>query len=258
MKAIILAGGLGTRLTEETQLKPKPMVEIGNKPIIWHIMKIFHSYGIKEFIILGGYKVEVIKEYFLNYNSLSSDVTVNLKSGKVKIHNSNCEDWDVTILDTGKHTMTGARIAKAKQIIGNNTFLLTYGDGVGNINIEKLIKAHKEYGGLVTLTSAQPDGRFGALKFNESMKVLKFEEKPKGDGTWINAGFMVCEPGFFDYLSVDDKCVLEQEPLRNCSKNGELFTYQHKGFWMPMDTLRDKNILSNLWNKNQAKWKTWN
>ena len=257
MKAVILAGGLGTRLSEETSLKPKPMVEIGGRPILWHIMKIYGEHGINDFVILGGYKVEIIKEYFLNYSELNSDLTIDLASGNVSVLRSVRENWRVTVLDTGLNTMTGGRLARARDVIGNEDFLLTYGDGVGDIDINELLKLHYEKGAVLTLTSAQPNGRFGALQIDNDDRVVQFREKPKGDGSWINAGFMVCSKGFFKYLPDDDTCILEQQPLMECAKDGNLYTYKHRGFWMPMDTLRDKNILNELYQNKKAAWKIW-
>jgi len=257
MKAVILAGGLGTRLSEETSLKPKPMVEIGGRPILWHIMKIYGEHGINDFVILGGYKVEIIKEYFLNYSELNSDLTIDLTSGNVSVLRSVRENWRVTVLDTGLNTMTGGRLARARDVIGNEDFLLTYGDGVGDIDINELLKLHYEKGAVLTLTSAQPSGRFGALQIDNDNRVVQFREKPKGDGSWINAGFMVCSKGFFKYLPDDDTCILEQQPLMECAKDGNLYTYKHRGFWMPMDTLRDKNILNELYQNKKAAWKIW-
>lgn len=257
MKVVILAGGLGTRLSEETSLKPKPMVEIGGKPILWHIMMIYSEYGLSDFVILGGYKVQIIKEYFLNYAALNSDLTIDLSSGNVSVLRSVRENWRVTVLDTGLTTMTGGRLARSRDVIGNEDFLLTYGDGVGNIDINELLKFHYEKGAVLTLTSAQPNGRFGALQIDNDDRVIQFREKPKGDGSWINAGFMVCSKGFFKYLPDDDTCILEQQPLMECAKDGNLYTYKHRGFWMPMDTLRDKSILNELYQNKKAVWKTW-
>ena len=257
MKVLLLAGGLGSRLSEETINKPKPMVEIGYKPILWHIMKIYSSYGFNDFIILLGYKGNVIKEYFVNYLLNNNDVKIDLSNGNFPILNNSRESWKVTLLDTGLYTMTGSRIKKAKNFLGSETFMLTYGDGVGDIDISKLINFHKSHGKAMTVTSAQPDGRFGSLDISKENKVLNFKEKPKGDGSWINAGFFVCEPSVLDYISDDVNTIFEQEPLINLAKNGEIFTYKHKGFWMPMDTIRDKNILENIWNSGRAPWNTW-
>jgi glucose-1-phosphate cytidylyltransferase len=256
MKVVILAGGYGTRLSEETEIKPKPMVEIGSKPILWHIMKIYSTYGFNDFIILLGYKGYVIKEYFANYFLHQSDVTINLGSGEIEVHNNHSEPWRVTLIDTGIDTMTGGRIKRAKKYIGDEPFLLTYGDGVGNINIKKLIEFHKKHKRILTITSVQPDGRFGALDIGDDNEVLEFKEKPKGDGGWINAGFFVCESGVFDYIK-GDETIFEDEPLKKLAKDGQLYTYKHMGFWKPMDTLRDKRELNRLWNSNKAPWKIW-
>lgn len=258
MKVLLLAGGLGTRLSEETDIRPKPMVEVGGKPIIWHIMKIYSHYGFNDFIILLGYKGYYIKEYFANYFLHQSDVMINLKENKMEILNNSSEPWKVTLLDTGLNSMTGGRIKRAQDFVGNEPFMLTYGDGVANIDITELLKFHRSHGKAMTMTSAQPDGRFGALEINKENKVLAFQEKPKGDGSWINAGFFVCEPKVFDYILNGDETVLEQAPLQNLAKDGEIYTYQHNGFWMPMDTLRDKNTLSAMWNNGKAPWKVWN
>ena len=257
MKALLLAGGLGTRLSEETTLKPKPMVEIGGKPILWHIMKIYSTYGINDFVILLGYKGYYIKEYFANYFLYQSDITIDLKKNSMEILNNSSEPWRVTLIDTGLHAMTGARIKKAQKIVGNESFLLTYGDGVGDVNIDELLKFHKSHGKLLTMTSAQPDGRFGALDIDSNSQVLEFKEKPKGDGSWINAGYFVCEPKVFDYIADGDNTVFEQEPLKNLAEDREIFTYKHDGFWMPMDTLRDKTKLNEMWESGEAKWKVW-
>lgn len=257
MKAVILAGGFGSRLSEETILKPKPMVEIGGKPILWHIMKIYSSYGINDFVILLGYKGYYIKEYFANYFLHQSDVTINLRDNSVDVINNSSEPWKVTLLDTGLNTMTGGRIKRAENHIGQEPFLLTYGDGVADININSLLEFHKSHGKILTMTSAQPDGRFGALDIDSKNKVNEFKEKPKGDGSWINAGFFVCEPEVFQYITGGDKTIFEQYPLREMAKNGEIYTYKHDSFWMPMDTIRDKNVLNELWLDKKAKWKTW-
>lgn len=257
MKVVILAGGYGTRLSEETGIRPKPMVEIGGKPILWHIMKTYSYYGFNDFVILLGYKGYYIKEYFANYYLHQSDITFNMKTGDMKVHNNNSEPWNVTLLDTGIDSMTGARIKKAQDFIGDEPFMLTYGDGVSDININELLEFHKSHGKSITITSVQPDGRFGALDIGEDNKVLKFQEKPKGDGNWINAGFFVCEPKVFDYISEDTSIVFEQEPLINLAKDGEMFTYNHNGFWKPMDTLRDKLQLNKIWESNCAPWKRW-
>lgn len=255
MKVLLLAGGFGTRLSEETDIRPKPMAEIGGKPILWHIMKIYSSFGYNDFIILLGYKGYYIKEYFANYFLHQSDVTIDISNNKMEVHNNKSEPWRVTLLETGLHTMTGGRILRAKPYIGNEPFLLTYGDGVADIDIEALVAAHKNHGKAITMTSVQPEGRFGALKTNSDGRIVSFMEKPKGDGSWINGGFFVCEPSVMDYIQ-DDPTVFEQQPLEQLAAAGELYTYRHTGFWKCMDTLRDKNQLNELWNSNKAKWKT--
>jgi glucose-1-phosphate cytidylyltransferase len=258
MKILILAGGFGTRISEETEVRPKPMVKIGGKPILWHIMKIYSAYGFNDFIILLGYKGYYIKEYFANYFLHQSDVTIDLKTNKMEVHNNSSEPWKVTLIDTGFDTMTGGRIKRAQKYVGNETFMLTYGDGLGDINIKELLEFHKSHNGVITVTSAQPDGRFGALSIGESNQVLSFMEKPKGDGNWINAGFFVCEPEVFDYIDNETDSIFEQEPLKNLAKYGKMYTYKHTGFWKPMDTLRDKRELEKLWNSGKAPWKVWN
>ena len=257
MKVLLLAGGFGTRLSEETDIRPKPMVEIGGKPILWHIMKIYSHYGFNDFVVLLGYKGYCIKEFFANYFLHRSDITIDIASGKMEILNNTSEPWRVTLLDTGLNSMTGARIKKARRIVGDNAFMLTYGDGVANIKIDDLLKFHSSHKKIVTMTSAQPDGRFGALEISDQDQVLQFKEKPKGDGSWINAGFFVCEPEVFDYIDDDESTVFEQEPLMRLAQDGEIFTYKHHGFWMPMDTLRDKNKLNEMWQENKAEWKIW-
>ena len=257
MKVLILAGGFGTRLSEDTVNKPKPMVEIGGKPILWHIMKTYSHHGFNEFVILLGYKGYIIKEYFANYFLHQSDVTFDLKNNKMEIHNNSSEPWKVTLLDTGDISMTGGRVKRAEDFIGRESFMLTYGDGVSNIDIKALVKFHKSHKGLITMTSAQPDGRFGALSISKDNMVEEFKEKPKGDGSWINAGYFVCEPEVFDYIKDGDATVFEQKPLKNMAKDGNLYTYKHYDFWMPMDTLRDKNKLNDLWLNNDAAWKIW-
>lgn len=257
MKVLLLAGGFGTRLSEETDIRPKPMVEIGGKPILWHIMKIYSTYGFNDFVILLGYKGYYIKEYFANYFLHQSDVTIDMSNGKMEVHNNSSEPWKVTLLDTGLNSMTGGRIKRAQSFIGNEPFMLTYGDGVSNINIKKLVEFHKSHGKAMTMTSAQPDGRFGALNVSENNQVLEFQEKPKGDGSWINAGFFVCEPKVFDYITEGDGTVFEQAPLKTLAKDGEIFTFKHDSFWMPMDTLRDKMKLNEMWDSKKAPWKVW-
>lgn len=257
MKVLILAGGLGSRLSEETDLKPKPMVEIGGKPILWHIMKIYSSYGFNEFIILCGYKGYVIKEYFTNYYSHMSDLTIDMADNTIVHHKNHAEPWKVTLVDTGLDTMTGGRIKKVKDYIGDEPFMLTYGDGVGDINIPELIKYHKSHKKAITMTSVQPEGRYGALVINEKEQVTSFLEKPKGDGAWINAGFFVCQPEVFDFIPEGDQIIFEREPLEGLAKAGQLFTFKHEGFWKPMDTQRDKFQLESLIENNEAPWVKW-
>lgn len=258
MKVVILAGGFGTRLSEETENMPKPMVQIGDKPILWHIMKIYSQFGFNDFIILGGYKCYVIKEYFANYFLHRSDVTFNLKENKLRILDNHAEPWEVTILDTGINTLTGGRIKRAEKYLMDSPFMLTYGDGVSDINISKLYDFHKQHGKAITMTVVKPEGRFGAVNLDEQNdKVNYFMEKPRGDGAWINGGFFVCEPQILDYIDKGDETTWERSPLEALAKNGELIAYRHNGFWKPMDTLRDKMQLEEMWNKNEAPWKTW-
>lgn len=256
MKVAILAGGFGTRLSEETDIRPKPMVEIGGKPILWHIMKHYSSYGHNEFIILLGYKSYYIKEYFANYFLHQSDVTIDLKNNKMEIHNNTSEPWKVTLVDTGLETMTGGRVKRAEKFLKDETFLLTYGDGVSDVDVDKLISFHKQNGKYMTLTSVQPEGRFGALELEGDL-IHKFAEKPKGDGSWINGGFFVCEPKIFDYITEGDATILERTPLENLANDRQLVAYKHDGFWRPMDTLRDKIQLEQLWDDKKAPWKVW-
>lgn len=257
MKVLILAGGRGSRLSEETVLKPKPMVEIGDKPILWHIMKIYSSYGHNEFIILCGYKGYLIKEYFVNYKRHNSDLTIDLMTNK-EIHlNSHAEPWKVTLVDTGLNSMTGSRIKQVRDLVDNEPFMLTYGDGVSDINIQNLLDFHKSHGKLLTMTSAQPAGRFGSLAIDEKERVISFKEKLKGDGNWVNAGFFVCQPEVFDYIQDGDKTVFENEPLENLAKAGELYTYKHSSFWKPMDTVWDKTELEELISSGKAPWIKW-
>jgi len=255
MKVLILAGGFGTRLSEETDIRPKPMADIGGRPIIWHIMKGYSNYGFNEFVVLLGYKGYYIKEYFGNYFLHQSDVTIDLSTNGVEVHNNTSEPWKVTLLETGQDTMTGGRIKRAKDFIGNETFLLTYGDGVSDVDLSELISFHKKHGKLITMTAVQPEGRFGALE-TDGNRVESFLEKPKGDGSWINGGFFVCQPEVLNYIK-DDNTVFEQEPLQQLAKDGQLFNYRHQGFWKCMDTLRDKKVLNEMWADGQAKWKTW-
>jgi len=252
-----LAGGLGTRLSEETQLLPKPMVEIGGKPILWHIMKIYSYYGFNDFIILTGYKSHVIKDYFVHYYQQYSDITVDMINNSVEIHRMQTEPWKVTMLYTGQNTMTGGRIKKAQEYIGSEPFLLTYGDGVANVNIKELIANHKLSGKLCTMTAVQLQGRFGALVIKDDNMITTFMEKPKGEESWINGGFFVCEPKIFDYIPKDDSIIFEQAPLENLAKDKQLNAFKHDGFWRPMDTLKDKNELTELWTKGNAPWAIW-
>ena len=258
MKVVILAGGLGTRLSEETRLVPKPMVEIGGKPVLWHIMKIYSYYGFNDFIILSGYKSHVIKDYFVNYYQQYSDITVDMLNNTVEIHRCQTEPWKVTILYTGQDTMTGGRIKKAQKYIGNEPFLLTYGDGVADVNINEVIKEHKASKKYATLTAVQPTGRFGALIIKENNIITSFMEKPKGEASWINGGFFVCEPQVFDYIDDGDQVIFERAPLENLAKDNQLNAYKHRGFWRPMDTLKDKNDLTQMWQNNNAPWAVWN
>ncbi len=256
MKAVILAGGLGTRISEETNLKPKPMVEIGGMPIIWHIMKIYAFFGIKEFIICCGYKGYMIKEYFANYMLHSSDVTIDIGNNNINILKSRSENWKITLVDTGLNTMTGGRIKRVKQYVEKDkAFCLTYGDGLSNVNISNLIKFHLHQNKLATLTATYPPGRFGALNIEGDL-VTNFVEKPKGDGAFINGGFFVLSPLIMDRIN-GDETVWEQEPLKSLADEGELGVFKHEGFWKPMDTLRDKNQLNEMWLNNNAPWKLW-
>jgi len=256
MKVVILCGGKGTRISEETEIIPKPMLEIGGKPILWHIMKLYSYYGFNDFIICLGYKGYIIKEYFSHYFLHTSDVTIDMKKNKVQVHSSTSEPWQVTLIDTGLEAMTGGRIKMIKKYIGKETFMLTYGDGIGQINIRQLLKFHRQHRKLATITAVQPMGRFGSLDIEKVDKVSSFMEKPKGDKNWINAGFFVLEPEIFNYIE-GENTHWEKEPLEHLAKNGQLFAYKHTGFWKPMDTLRDKLELERLWNSNKAPWKIW-
>ena len=256
MKVIILAGGLGTRLNEETSIKPKPMVEIGGKPILWHIMKMYSKHGINDFIICCGYKGYMIKEYFANYFLHQSDVTFNMKKNSMEVHEGRVEPWTVTLIDTGEKSMTGGRLGKVSEYVKDDeAFCFTYGDGVSNIDISKLIEFHKQHGKEATLTSVYPPGRFGVLNIEDN-KIKKFIEKPKGDGALINGGFFVLSPKVLKRIS-GDNCIWEQEPLKGLAADDNLMSYMHEGFWQPMDTLRDKIYLQNLWENDKAPWKTW-
>lgn len=256
MKAVILAGGLGTRISEETHLKPKPMIEIGGKPILWHILKIFSFHGINEFIICCGYKGYVIKEYFDKYFLHMSDITFDMVNNDIQIHNKKAEPWKVTLIDTGELTQTGGRLKRIKKYIDGETFCFTYGDGVSNININELISHHKSNKRLATVTAVQPPGRFGAFEFGDDFSIKAFKEKPKGDGGWINGGFFVLDPNVINYIE-GDETIWEQDPMINLAKNKELTYYKHFDFWHPMDTLRDHKYLEKLWKDNKAPWRKW-
>lgn len=255
MKAVILAGGMGTRISEETLVKPKPMIEIGGRPVLWHIMKLYSHYGINDFIICLGYKGYMIKEYFANYFLHQSDITFNMLENKMHVHNNHCEPWTVTLIDTGEDTMTGGRLKRVSEYVGDNTFCFTYGDGVSNVNISKLISFHKKQKTYATLTAVQPPGRFGALDLSKNL-ITSFHEKPQGDGSWINGGFFVLETEIFKLIA-DDNTVWEREPLEELASQNQLSAYKHTGFWQPMDTLRDKMKLEDLWDLGKAPWKIW-
>jgi glucose-1-phosphate cytidylyltransferase len=256
MKVVILAGGLGTRLSEETSLRPKPMVEIGGKPILWHIMKIYSHFGFNDFVICLGFKGYVIKEYFSNYFLHMSDVTLDMTTNSMEVHQKNVEPWRVTLVDTGADSMTGGRVKRIAPYVNNETFMLTYGDGVANVDIKSLVRFHREHGHKATVTSTQPSGRFGALDITTTGKVAAFQEKPAGDGSWINGGFFVLEPTIFDRIA-GDATIFEKEPLEGLARDGDLMAFKHTGFWQPMDTLRDKQHLEELWNSGAAPWKLW-
>jgi glucose-1-phosphate cytidylyltransferase len=257
MKAIILAGGYGTRLSEETGVKPKPMVEIGDEPILWHIMKIYSTYDINDFIICLGYKGHIIKKYFADYAMLKSDLTFDLRENHMQVHKNGTEPWRVTLVDTGLNSMTGGRIKRVASHIGNEAFCMTYGDGVADIDIGRLVEFHKSSGRLATLTAVQPPGRFGAFSLEKGVeRIDTFKEKPQGDGAWVNGGFFVLEPGVLNYIQ-DDTTVWEKDPMEKLAQDGQLSAYRHKGFWQPMDTLRDKMMLEKLYLSGQAPWMVW-
>ena len=256
MKVVILAGGFGTRLSEETDAKPKPMVEIGGKPILWHIMKTYSSYGFNEFVVLLGYKGYVIKEFFSNYFLHQSDVTIDLANNSMEVHQNESESWKVTLLETGLNTLTGGRIKRAKDYIGDDDFLLTYGDGLSDVDISKTVEFHKSHGKNITMTAVQPAGRYGALDIKADNSISSFKEKPKGDGAWINGGFFVCKPEVLNYIA-GDSTTFEQEPLTDLAAEGQLMSFKHDGFWECMDTLRDKTNFCQLWDSDQAPWKQW-
>lgn len=256
MKVVILAGGLGTRISEESYLKPKPMIEIGGAPILWHIMKIYSHYGFNDFVICLGYKGYLIKQYFADYYLHMSDVTFDFKNNNnMIVHQNIAEPWTVTLVDTGLNTQTGGRIKRIEKYIGEERFLLTYGDGLSDVDINKIVQFHERQGKLATMMAVQPGGRFGVLELDEENRITQFREKAKEDGGWINAGFMVLEPEIFKYVSEDEKCVFEQYPLQQLAKEGQLSAYKHNGFWHCMDTQRDKIILEEMWNKGEARWK---
>lgn len=255
MKAVILAGGLGTRISEETHIKPKPMVEIGGKPILWHIMKLYSAHGVNDFVICCGYKGYVIKEYFANYFLHMSDVSFDMSNNTMEVHERFAEPWKVTLVDTGNATMTGGRLKRIRSYLGDEDFCMTYGDGLSNVDITALIEFHREQGRLATLTATKPPGRFGALSLNKE-EIVSFQEKPSGDGAWINGGFFVLSPKVIDYVE-GDATVWEREPMEQLAKNGQFSSFFHDGFWQPMDTLRDKNLLEDLWHNKTAPWKIW-
>lgn len=258
MKAVILAGGLGTRLAEETSIRPKPMVEVGGRPILWHIMKIYSSHGINEFIICCGYKGQVIKEYFANYFLYNADMTYDIQENTMSVHHNNAEPWKVTLIDTGEGSLTGGRLRRVRDYIGDETFCFTYGDGVGDVDVTKLVAYHKEQGRKATLTAVQPPGRFGAFTLGDDMSkpIESFREKPKGGEAWINGGYFVLEPSVIDYIE-GDLTTWEAEPLERLAEEGQLGAFRHSGFWQPMDTLRDRQKLEELWSADKAPWKVW-
>lgn len=255
MKAVILAGGLGTRISEETHLKPKPMVEIGGRPILWHVMKIYAAHGVNDFVICAGYKGYIIKEYFANYFLHMSDVTFDMQHNRMEVHERRSEPWRVTIVDTGDATMTGGRLKRVREYLGDETFCFTYGDGLGDVNITELVAFHRREKRLATLTGVQPPGRYGALSI-DGTAVTNFQEKPMGDGGWINGGFFVLEPGVIDYID-GDAIIWERQPMQRLAEEGRMSVYHHGGFWQPMDTLREKNYLEELWASGKAPWKNW-
>lgn len=258
MKVVILAGGLGTRISEESHLKPKPMIEIGDAPILWHIMKYYSSYGFNEFIICCGYKGYIIKEYFADYYLHRSDITFDFRdNNSITIHQNVAEPWKVTVIDTGLNTQTGGRIKRIQQFIGNETFMLTYGDGVADVDLNMLIEAHRENKKIATITAIQPGGRFGVMRIDENNQVNEFVEKAKEDGGWINGGFMILEPKVFDYIKQGDMTIFERQPLEDLARDNEILAYKHYGFWKCMDTMRDREVLQYLWENNQAPWKRW-
>ncbi|MDQ6944037.1 MAG: glucose-1-phosphate cytidylyltransferase [Candidatus Eremiobacteraeota bacterium] len=255
MKAVILAGGLGTRISEETSTRPKPMVELGGRPVLWHIMKTYSHYGINDFVVCCGYKGYVIKEFFANYALHASDVTFDMRERSMRVHNSACEPWTVTLVDTGDDTMTGGRLKRVRRYLGDEPFCFTYGDGLSDVDVRAVIDHHAASGALATMTAVQPPGRFGAVRLEEQ-KIVAFDEKPQGDGAWINGGYFVLSPGVFDYIGTD-QTVWEREPLEQLAADGKLSAFVHRGFWQPMDTLRDKTMLEESWASGAAPWKVW-
>lgn len=256
MKAVILAGGFGTRLSEATSLIPKPMVEIGGKPILWHIMKIYNQFGINEFIICGGFKQYIIKEYFVNYFSHNSDLTVDLSNNSVQLLNNHSENWKVTMIDTGLNTMTGGRVKRIQQYLGNESFCLTYGDGLADVNIKESIELHRKSGKILSMMTYQPSGKLGVLDIDKEGNLKAFKEKPENSGSWINAGFFICKPQIFNYLESDYE-MFEREPMQRLISDNQIHAFKHNGFWMPMDTLRDNQILNKMWDEEKALWKIW-
>lgn len=256
MKVVILAGGLGTRLSEETEIRPKPMVEIGGKPLLWHILKIYAAQDFNDFIICLGYKGDLIKKYFADLFLYSSDFTINTRSGNTIVHKNNSPDWKVTLVDTGVNTLTGGRLLRIRNLLEEDTFMLTYGDGVGNVNLSELLTFHKRHSKMATLTAVRPPARFGAIEIGEKGQIASFHEKPNGDGSWVNGGFFVLKSDALNYIG-DEEPSFEDYPLANLAKNGQLFAYKHNGFWRPMDTMSDKRVLEELWAKGKAEWKIW-
>ncbi|PZX19171.1 glucose-1-phosphate cytidylyltransferase [Breznakibacter xylanolyticus] len=258
MKVVLLAGGFGTRLSEETKSIPKPMVKIGDMPIIWHIMKTYSHYGYNDFVVCLGYKGYALKEWFSNYFVHTSDITIDLSNNQLEVHNNRSEPWRVTLVETGLHTMTGGRIKRVQKYIGNEPFMLTYGDGVSDVNIAELVKQHNGSNKLLTVTAYKPQGKFGSLEIADDGNVTAFTEKPAGDGMWINAGFFVCQPEVFDFIKEGDQTIFERNPLETIASQGLMNSFKHRGFWKPMDTLRDNTELNEMWEKGKAPWKTWN